>query len=350
MIRKILVAVLAAGLTLSTCTAESIFAAGSNPESKLKQIQEDKTKAKTDLNQAKSALSEQKKKLQDLEKKVDVFDQQIAKHTKSLAENQKKLEQQEDKFKKMLVRMYQEGHMQYTVKLLESDSFSEFLARFETLRIIVKQEKALLDNYVNIKKQIEKQKAAIEQEKKKQAPYLEAARKEYQKLEKSVNEKSKNLKNLEHQEELTKEAIEEKNRLVREASGRYSGVGTGDMVWPANGKVTSPYGWRNGRMHEGIDIGAPQGTPMYAADSGTVSLMKSDPDGYGYYIVINHGNGLSTLYAHMYRSTVTVSLGQKVRKGQRIASVGNNGRSTGPHLHFEVHKNGNPVDPMPYLR
>lgn len=348
--RKILVAVLAASLALSTSTAETIFAAGSNPESKLKQIQESKTKAKADLNQAQSALNEQKKKLQDLEKKVDTYDQQIAKYTKSLAENQKSLEKQEGKFKRILVRMYQEGHMVYTVKLLEADSFSEFLARFETLRIIVKQEKALLDNYVKTKQQIEIAKSAIEKEKQKQAPYLEAARNEYQKLVKNVNEKSKNLKHLEQQEELTKEAIEEKNRLVREASGRYIGSGTGELMWPANGRLTSGYGWRNGRMHEGIDIANDVGTPMYAADSGTVSLMKSDPEGYGYYIVINHGNGLSTLYAHMYRSSVTVSLGQKVRKGQRIASIGNNGRSTGPHLHFEVHKNGNPVDPMPYLQ
>ncbi|SEN46845.1 murein hydrolase activator EnvC family protein [Lihuaxuella thermophila] len=348
--RKILVAVLAASLAFSTWTVESIFAAGSNPESKLKQIQEDKTKAKADLNQARSALNEQKKKLQDLEKKVDSYDQQIAKYTQSLAENQKMLEKQESKFKKILVRMYQEGQMDYTVRLLEAETFSEFLARFETVRIIVKQEKAILDNYINIKRKIEKEKAAIEKEKQKQAPYLEAARNEYQKLVKSVSEKNQNLKHLEHQEELTREAIEEKNRLVREASGRYSGTGTGELMWPANGRMTSPYGWRNGRMHEGIDIANDIGTPIYAADSGTVSLMKSDPDGYGYYIVINHGNGLSTLYAHMYRSSVTVSLGQRVRKGQRIASIGNNGRSTGPHLHFEVHKNGNPVDPMPYLQ
>ena len=102
-------------------------------------------------------------------------------------------------------------------------------------------------------------------------------------------------------------------------------------------------------MHEGVDIGAPEGTPIVAAADGVV--IKSGPaSGYGWVIVIDHGGGLTTVYGHMYHSTVVVSQGEAVSKGQKIASIGNNGRSTGPHLHFEVRMNGNSLDPLKYLR
>ncbi|MBA4495334.1 murein hydrolase activator EnvC family protein [Paenactinomyces guangxiensis] len=347
--RELLVGVLAVSLAFSTWVAEPAFATGTNPEKKLKEIQQDKKKAKTDLNKTQAELNEKKKKLQALEEQVGKLDEQIASHTKKLLDNQKLLEKQDKQFKETLVRMYQKNELDYTAQLLASDSFSEFLTRYETLRVILKRERAILEGYIETKNKIEKEKAAVEAKKEKQAPILKAAQKEYQSIKSVLAKQTNNLEKLEHQEELTKEAIEEKNRLVREANGMYSGRGTGVLQWPANGKVTSGYGWRSGRMHEGIDVANSIGTPIYAADSGTVSLTKSNPGGYGYYVVINHGNGLSTLYAHMYRSTVTVSVGDKVRKGQRIASIGNNGRSSGPHLHFEVHKNGNPVDPMKYL-
>jgi murein DD-endopeptidase MepM/ murein hydrolase activator NlpD len=115
------------------------------------------------------------------------------------------------------------------------------------------------------------------------------------------------------------------------------------------GIFTSGYGMRNGRMHQGIDIAKYLGAPILAADSGVVVLMKSNPGGFGYYIVIDHGNGYKTLYGHMYRSTVTVNVGDHVKKGDKIAEIGNNGRSTGPHLHFEVHVNGKPVNPCRYF-
>ncbi len=89
------------------------------------------------------------------------------------------------------------------------------------------------------------------------------------------------------------------------------------------------------------------GSPIVAAASGIVVLTKSDPDGYGYYVVIDHGNGLKTLYAHMYPSTVQVEVGDRVEKGQQIASVGNYPQLV-PYLHFEIHENGRPVDPLQY--
>ncbi|MEM1168547.1 MAG: peptidoglycan DD-metalloendopeptidase family protein [Cyanobacteria bacterium P01_H01_bin.35] len=118
-------------------------------------------------------------------------------------------------------------------------------------------------------------------------------------------------------------------------------------IWPARGVLTSGYGWRWGRMHRGIDIAAPTGTPIFAAAPGVITY--SDYAGaYGYLVEIEHPNGSLTLYAH--NSQNLVRKGQKVSQGELIAKMGSTGRSTGPHLHFEIHPKGNgAVNPMAYL-
>ena len=118
------------------------------------------------------------------------------------------------------------------------------------------------------------------------------------------------------------------------------------LIWPVNGPVTSPFGYRWGRLHSGIDIGVPEGTPIHAAAAGTV-VLAAWTDGYGNYTCIDHGGGLATCYAH--QSAYAVSTGAHVSQGQVIGYVGNTGHSFGPHLHFEVRINGVPVDPLGYL-
>ena len=128
--------------------------------------------------------------------------------------------------------------------------------------------------------------------------------------------------------------------------------GTGAMIWPVNGVITSPYGYRTHPIfgttiyHSGIDIGVDYGTPVQAADGGTV-VEAGWVSGYGYAVVIDHGNGLSTLYGH--NQELAVSAGQSVSQGQVIAYAGSTGNSTGPHVHFEVRANGDPVDPQGYV-
>lgn len=124
-------------------------------------------------------------------------------------------------------------------------------------------------------------------------------------------------------------------------------VATGSFSNPARGRLTSRFGWRWGRNHDGIDVAAKIGTPIYAADGGTVSFSGTQ-SGYGKVVIINHGNGLQTVYGH--NSKNVVSKGDKVYKGQKIAEVGNTGRSTGPHVHFEVRKNGKAVNPLSYVK
>jgi murein DD-endopeptidase MepM/ murein hydrolase activator NlpD len=118
------------------------------------------------------------------------------------------------------------------------------------------------------------------------------------------------------------------------------------LIWPVNAPITSPFGWRWGRMHTGIDLGAAYGTPIAAAAAGSV-IYAGWLGGYGNLTVIDHGGGLATAYAH--QSRIAVSAGESVAQGQIIGYVGSTGHSTGPHLHFEVRVNGQPVDPLGYL-
>jgi murein DD-endopeptidase MepM/ murein hydrolase activator NlpD len=123
-------------------------------------------------------------------------------------------------------------------------------------------------------------------------------------------------------------------------------TGSGALSWPVNAPITSSFGWRWGRMHEGIDLGAAYGSPIAAAAAGTV-IYAGWLGGYGNLTVIDHGGGLSTAYGH--QSSIGVSVGQHVEQGEIIGNVGSTGHSTGPHLHFEVRVNGQAVDPLGYL-
>ncbi len=118
------------------------------------------------------------------------------------------------------------------------------------------------------------------------------------------------------------------------------------FAWPVSGPITSPFGMRWGTLHPGIDIGAPTGTPIHAAGNGTV-IWCGWMSGYGNLVMIDHHNGLATLYGHQSRIAVTCK--QEVTQGETIGYVGCTGFCTGPHLHFEVRLNGNPVDPLGYL-
>jgi murein DD-endopeptidase MepM/ murein hydrolase activator NlpD len=138
---------------------------------------------------------------------------------------------------------------------------------------------------------------------------------------------------------------------IRAAQDGAGSTGTGQpsaagLIWPCDGVVVSGFGMRWGRMHEGIDIGCAYGAPNRAAAAGTV-IYAGWLGGYGNLVVVDHGNGLSTAYAHA--SAILVTVGQEVAQGETVSLVGSTGHSTGPHLHFEVRVNGVAVDPLLYL-
>ena len=122
--------------------------------------------------------------------------------------------------------------------------------------------------------------------------------------------------------------------------------GSGGLIWPVNGPIVSPFGMRWGRLHAGVDIAVPTGTPIRAAQTGRVAIAGW-VDGYGNYTCIQHAGSLSTCYGH--QSSIGVSVGQSVSQGQVIGASGCTGHCFGPHVHFETRINGTPVDPMGYL-
>ena len=135
--------------------------------------------------------------------------------------------------------------------------------------------------------------------------------------------------------------------VVKQGTKKTAVQGTGNFIWPTYGNLTSGYGWRWGKVHQAIDIGAAEGTPIMAADSGAV-VFAGYKGSYGYLVEIDHGNGFVTYYAHC--SKLLVSKGQKVGKGQTIAKVGHTGNATGSHVHFEIIKNGRSVNPQNYFK
>jgi murein DD-endopeptidase MepM/ murein hydrolase activator NlpD len=140
--------------------------------------------------------------------------------------------------------------------------------------------------------------------------------------------------------------LAESIREAQRSSGSSGAPSAAGLIWPVNGTVTSGFGMRWGRMHEGIDIAAPTGTPIWAAAAGTV-VYAGWLGGYGNLVVVDHGGGFATAYAHT--SAILVAVGRSVAQGETIALVGSTGHSTGPHVHFEVRVNGVAVDPLLYL-
>ena len=143
--------------------------------------------------------------------------------------------------------------------------------------------------------------------------------------------------------------LKEKERpasLVRGKGASSNASLRGDLEWPLRGVLYTRFGRKGRDVHDGIDLAAPVGTPIKAARSGTV-IYAGEQRGYGLIAIIEHANGLTTLYAH--NRELRVKTGQRVSDGQVIATVGESGRTTGPHLHFEVRKEGVPVDPLDHL-
>lgn len=150
-------------------------------------------------------------------------------------------------------------------------------------------------------------------------------------------------------QELARRVLQEpRNRVVAVGTRSLlaSRAGDGSLAWPAGGPVSSPFGWRWGRLHSGVDITAPYGSPVRAAESGWV-IRAGWNGGYGLEVEISHGEGVVTRYAHLSR--IEVSPGQAVERGQVIGRVGSTGSATGPHLHFEVWVSGQAVDPMRFF-
>ena len=245
--------------------------------------------------------------------------------------------------------------------LLQSENFNEFLERRYQLKRVYAADRNVLANLKTKADDIKAQREIVEAQKTRVSLLRQELLAKKQQYEAEAVQQQQLISRLENdkaaleaaQAQLIRDS-EEIAALIRQKVATSTGVvrGTGIFVFPVNGRITSGFGYRRhpilgtSRLHAGVDFGAPTGTTIYAADAGRV-IFAGWYGGYGNTVIVDHGGGISTLYAHCSR--LFVSSGQSVGQGRAIAAVGSTGLSTGPHLHFEVRQNGNPVNPMAYL-
>ncbi|TCP69624.1 murein hydrolase activator EnvC family protein [Baia soyae] len=350
--KQIIMGTFSLSLVFSPFAVQDIYAAKTDPATKLDKIQKEKDKATNELKDASKSMEEKEKELKSLEKDIEKLDEELNNLNKNIQLEEQKMNKSKESLQGQVRQMYESGEYSFFKQLLSSADFANFFEKIDQTRLVLDAQNDQIKRYLASKKKLESQQDEMKVKLEAQKPLLAEAEKKYEELVKEQEKLKKDVKQLEADEEVAKDEIAEKNKQVQQATQFYDGpAGSGELGWPMkNHRVSSGFGPRGGRMHEGIDFPVPVGTPIYAADSGRVVLVKSNPGGYGNYVVIAHGNNLSTLYAHMKRSGINVSVGQTVQKGQLIAYSGNEGRSTGPHLHFEVHKGSTPVNPLNYLK
>lgn len=330
------------------------------------------------LGQTTAAIAQVDERIGGLDEQAASTQRKIDWNTVQLNAAKRSLQLHDTMLHRRLVDIYENGDLGYLNVLISARSFSDFVERWEDLRLLiaanqraVRARKAAENEVAKVEAELERTQIelAAEQRAQEQArSQLDSLASERRNLvaltghERSqVASQVAQMEDLSAAEEAQLEAlIQERQREIeaeRKAAGIAAGSvedsgGAGTFSWPVTGTITSPFGWRSNpfggapEMHPGLDIAAPSGTTVTAAASGTI-IMAQWYGGYGNYILIDHGGGFSTGYGHL--SAIYVANGQVVKRGQAIGAVGSTGNSTGPHLHFEVRIDGKPVDPAPRL-
>ena len=325
----------------------------------------------------KNALDEKNaitvKQILNLNEQIELHTQLIEQKTKEVDEAQKVADAQLEKYKVRVRAMEESGRYNYFEVLFGASSIGEFLSLIDDIGDIMRSYKELEDayrqsvadlkavktEYEQAKAEMEDSKTELETLKAQQEKDIAEAASVIASLQGDISSNSSLLSQLSEQEKQLNADIQKKvDELNKQQeankgnNGSGSTVGTGNLVWPSYCTyITSRQGPRTHpitgeyRNHGGTDIGASYGSAIYAADSGTV-VRSADGwnGGWGNYVMIDHGNGMQTLYAHM--SSRAVSVGQTVSRGQTIGYVGSTGMSTGAHLHFEMYINGSRIDPQ----
>ncbi|WP_422486184.1 murein hydrolase activator EnvC family protein [Gudongella sp. DL1XJH-153] len=373
--RKILIlftAFLMVFLTVVQASGQSVDALKKQQEQIQNQIEQTKKEIANMQSQSKEIDNQIKEidlkvanaasEIESVEKEIEIINLNIDNTMEELLTAEKNIEERLDTFNQRLRVMYKNGNTGYLEVLLSSGNIKDFLSRQEMIQSIAEYDKELIkymkeqrDIIEEKKVEMEGQRASLEVTRSK----LESRKRDLEKVsrekENLMGRLQQNIKSYESEydklNEFAKE-IETKIVKLQRDSGPYSG---GKMDWPVPGhsRISSPYGYRIHpifkvkKLHTGVDIPAPTGTPITAAAAGTV-IYSDWLGGYGKVVMLDHGGGIVTLYAH--NSSVVVSEGQTVARGATVAKAGSTGNSTGPHLHFEVRKNGSYVDPIPWLR
>ncbi|MDI3528733.1 MAG: hypothetical protein PWQ23_552 [Thermoanaerobacter sp.] len=347
--------------------------------------------AKNKLNQIQKTITETKKKkeevinqkndiaaqIADLDKKLNVTQQELANVQKRLADITEKLNKTREELevakqkentqlktmKERIRAMYISGELGYLEVLLGAKDFGDFITRLDVVKCIVDYDSNLFESYKQQRKLVEQKEKELAQMQIEAQNYKNQIISRQRELQVAMASREGLMRDLERQQKLYEQQEDELlqqskqletviQQLQAKSSIKYGG---GKLLWPvpSSNVITSPFGMRLHpvlgvyRMHTGIDIAANTGASIVAAADGQV-IFSGYYGGYGYTVIIDHGDGISTLYAH--NSALLVKEGDTVKRGQVIAKAGSTGLSTGPHLHFEVRKNGVPVNPMDWLK
>lgn len=291
------------------------------------------------------------------------LDSEIADCNTRIGAAEEKLKIKQNSFEDRLRALQENGSLTYLDVIFGAKSFSDFLLRLTLVGDIVRHDKNMINEIAEIKSGIEAERAEIETKRTKQDEARDVVLAQQEQYELLSNKQNKLMADLKADQAAYKKEYEKAVRQMQEEEARsrsavsssvkYTPKG-GKMHWPlaVSAQLTCPFGYRTDPApsnHTGIDLaaGGIHGKSILAAESGTVTRVVNGSYGYGKYLIINHGDGSSTLYAHA--SKIYVTQGQKVQRGEAIAAVGNTGWSTGPHLHFEVIINGKKVNPVPYI-
>ena len=327
------------------------------------QLKEGKTEARTlssKISKLDKMITAAEKEIDTLQGKIDTTSGKIAQTQKDLEAKQAEINQQNDDMDKRLRAMYKNGDVGILEILLGSSSITDFMTNLDMAQRIfdndaevletLQQQHEVLNAYQTQLTALQNELADQKQSKATQQDSLETSRGEVADIKAGVEKDNKVL-------EAQVDALnEEADALVSEilklqGGGDYIG---GEMLWPvpASTKITSPFGYRIHpilgikKLHTGIDIGVGSGNNVVAANAGKV-IKAAWNNSYGYMVMVDHGGGIVTLYAH--NSVLKVTTGDTVTRGQVVALSGSTGASTGPHVHFEVRVNGEYKNPMNYL-
>lgn len=286
-------------------------------------------------------------------------EQQIVTNKVILAQAEKTLAERTTILNKRMRDVYENGQVSYLDVLFGASDFNDFTTRLDLLQRVVKRDIDLVAQVKAERQLIMEKKSELERDQAAIQPLKNMVEAKKRILQTKKNNQQALLNAVTNQRDTSQKAYQELmetsrniEQMIRGNRGIGSGGGSGALMWPISGPITSPYGWRThpifggARYHSGIDIGADYGDIVVAADTGVV-ISADWMGGYGKAVLIDHGGGIVTLYGH--NSELLVSEGQRVVKGQAIARAGATGDATGPHVHFEVRENGSPVNPMSYL-
>lgn len=374
MLKKIIATLVIILLSLSILTSSvraSLKSQKSDLEDKIDSAQDQKEEVKTQISDAlkqveelSASIEENEDKLEDINAKLVNLNKEIKETEKELEETQKQYTKQEEALKQKIEMDYEKGKVSYLDVLLNSKGVLDFISNYYLISEIIEKDNELLTNIEEQKNKIENDKKKLE-EKQKEVKTQKAEQEKInvvlsnQKTQKQnkVSQLSEKEKQLSADIDKYKAEVRKIEAQLKVAANNASSSGKvytgGAFLWPCPNYsyISSRYGYRNcpfhGReLHSGIDMAAPYGSAILAAADGQV-IQAGYVSSYGNMVMVYHGSGLTTMYAHC--SSLLVSVGQTVKRGDKIAKVGSTGDSTGNHLHFSVKVNGSYTSPNPYL-